>query len=88
MEKTHCKECGTLYGERCKCPTVPLSAEVPGYAFLSFVDCPWCGNTMDMCNSHGVQRDSFYGHYMACVNADCRGCGKIWQRPKVKLTEA
>lgn len=38
MEKEHCKECGTIYGEKCQCHTTPLSAEVPGYVLI----CPQC----------------------------------------------
>jgi hypothetical protein len=44
----HCKECGTIYGEKCQCVTEAGSAEVTGYD-AELDACPdciggWCEN--------------------------------------------
>ena len=71
MEKEHCKECGTLYGEECKCPTAPLSAEFTGCGLT--VDCAaiCCGKPNEAPATPPVSPSNSSG--LLCVKPG-RGC--------------
>lgn len=64
------------------------SAVMPGYAFLTFFDCPACGLDMDVCNSHGKHTRPENAKYTMCSNSECTNFAKIWKRPKIELIGA